>query len=543
MSSARNGRGWIGRVAPRRGRLVARAGMLLTLAAFLVQITACTSVRTDPTATVVGQDKHIRKPEGVEITGYVTTDGAPHAFDGRVALQADGSLRFLPTTDEKSAAKAKEVFTLAQDQVATLSVKRISPVKTTFAIIGGLVAAYAAIGLVVMLTKESCPFIYSFDGAQWVFDGEPYGAAISRGLARSDLSELEHLREDAGTYRLLLTNEVDETQHTDSLYLVVSDHPPGTLAVADSAGVIRAFGSVAPPLSARDGQGRDLSRWLSGDDDVAWQDDLAALAENRPLTETRDTLELEFQRPPGVERAWLVVRAANTCWASHMLRRTLDLRGAEVDAYYAGLDNDPAFRAAVQAWHLREEVFLLAVETLGPDGWREQARVVGGGPFIAERRALPLDLAGLEGDIVRVRLRPPLGFWSFDSIALAWDEAEVRTTVLAPVSALDGEGRDVTSLLVASDGTSLDFPAAGWNATLTFRAPAVQPGLLRTVFAATRGWYQIHLHGGPEPDRTALDGLKSQPGWIVNRALDEFVEFQRSGILAGTLAAAVPPAR
>jgi hypothetical protein len=517
--------------------------VLVTLAAFFVQITACTSVRTDSTATVLERDKHVREPEGVAVAGYVTADGVAHTFDGRVSLQADGSLRFVPDTDEKPAAKPKEAFTLAQDQVATLSVKRINPVKTTLAVIGGVVAVYAVIGLVVFLTKESCPFIYSFDGEQWVFDGEPYGAAISRGLARSDLSELEHLREDAGTYRLLLTNEVDETQHTDSLYLVVSDHPPGTLAVADSAGAIRAFGSVAPPLSARDGNGRDIARWLRGDDDVAWQNNLAALAENRPLTETRDALELEFQRPPGIERAWLVVRGANTCWASHMLRRTLDLRGAEVDAYYAGLDNDPAFRAVVHAWHLREEVFLLAVETLGPDGWREQARLVGGGPFIAERRALPLDLAGLEGDIVRVRLRPPLGFWSFDSIALAWDEAEVRTTVLTPVSALDGEGRDVTSLLVANDETSLDFPAAGWNATLTFPAPAAQPGLLRTVFAATHGWYQIHLHGGPEPDRAALDGLRGQPGWIVNRALDEFVEFQRSGILAGTLAAAVPPAK
>jgi hypothetical protein len=460
-----------------------------------------------------------------------------------VALQASGSLRFMPATDKKSAATTMETFTLAQDQVATLSVKRINPVKTTLAVIGGVIGVYAVLVGVAALLKESCPFIYSFDGEQWVFDGEPYGAAISRGLARTDLSELEHLREDAGMYRLLLTNEVDETQHTDSLYLVVSDHPPGTVAVADSAGAIRAFGSVAPPLSARDGNGRDIARWLRDDDDVAWQNNLAALAENRPLTETRDALELEFERPPGVERAWLVVRAANTCWASHMLRRTLDLRGSEVDAYYAALDNDPAFRAAVQAWHLREEVFLLAAETLGPDGWREQARLVGGGPFIAERRALSLDLSGLEGDTVRVLLRPPFGFWSFDSFALAWDEAEVRTTVLAPVSAVDGDGCDVTSLLVASDEVSLDFPAAGWNATLTFPAPAGQPGMIRTVFAATHGWYQIHLHGGPEPDRAALDGLRSQPGWIVNRALDEFAEFQRSGILAGTMAAAVPAAR
>ena len=540
MSSDCIKRGWIASVAPRRGHSLARTAVLVTLTAFLVHVTACTSVRIEPTAKVVGQDKNIRERKGVAITGYVTADGVAHTFDGRVILQSDSSLRFVPDTDEKSTAKKKEAFTLAQDQVALLSVKRISAVKTTFAVVGGVVAVFAALMLVVALTKESCPFIYSFDGERWVFDGEPYGAAISRGLARTDLSELEHLREVGGTYRLLLTNEVDETQHTDSLHLVVSDHPPRTLAIADTAGAIRAFSSVAPLLSARDGRGRDLSRWLRDDDGVAWQDNLAALAEARPLSETRDTLELEFQRPPGVERAWLVVRAANTPWASHMLRRTLDLRGSEVDAYYAALDNDGDYRTAAQAWHLREEVFLLAVETLGQDGWREQGRLMGGGPFIAERRALPLDLSGLEGGTVRVRLRPPLGFWSFDSFALAWDEAEVRTTVLAPVSASDGEGRDVTSLLAANDGASLDFPVTGWNATLTFRAPAGRLGMLRTVFAATHGWYEIHLHGRPEPDRAALQGLTSQPGWIVRRALDEFSDFRRSDVLAGTLADVAP---
>ncbi len=540
MTSDRTERNWIAVGVWRRSRRLGRVAGVATLALFLVQVASCTSVRLEPTARVVATDEDIRESEGVAITGYVTNDGVAHTFDGRVSLQADGSLRFAPKTDAKSGAKGNEALTLAQEQVASLNVKRISPVKTTFAIVGGVVAVLAGIAAVVAMTKESCPFIYSFDGERWVFDGEPYGAAISSGLARTDLSELEHLREVEGAYRLLLTNEVDETQHTDSLRLIVLDHPPGTEAVADAAGMVHAFRSLVAPVSARDGQGRDLSRWLRADDGVAWQHDMAALAKTRPLSATRDTLDLEFRRPEGAERAWLVVRAANTPWASHMLRRTLDIRGREVGAYYDALDNDPNFRAAVQAWHLREEVFLLAVETLGKDGWREQGRLVGGGPFVAERRALPLDLAAQEGKTIHVRLRPPVGFWSFDSFAFAWDEAEAHTTVLTPVSATDAEGRDVVPLLVANDGATLDFPVAGSNATLTFRAPARRPGTVRTVFAATHGWYQIHLHGGPEPDSAALQALAMEPGWIVKRALDEFAEFQRSGIVAGTLADVAP---
>ena len=529
---------WIGTTAPREGTPLKRIAVVLTLAAFLVQVTACTSVRNEPVGRVVAEDHRIRQKEGVAITGYVTPEGTRVDVNAHVSLAADGSLLIVPDADDKAREKPKEAFTLKQDQIASLYIKRISPVKTTFAIAGGVVAALAVLAAVVALTKESCPFIYSFDGTQWVFDGEPYGAAISRGLARTDLSELEHLREKGGVYRLLLTNEVDETQHTDSLHLVVADHPAGTLAVADSRGVIRAFRSVVPPRLARDRYGRDLFRWLRDDDGMAWQDNLTALAEGRPMGETRDTLELE--RPRAAAHAWLVVRSANTPWASHMLRRTLDLRGREVNDYYQALDTDANFRAAVQGWHMREEVFLLAVETLEPDGWREQGRLMGGGPFIAERRAMRLELSDQDGATVRVRVRPPIGFWSFDSFVLAWDEAEVRTTVLTARSARDAEDRDVTALLAADEGVTLDFPAAGSSATLTFRAPERRRGLLRTVFAATHGWYEIHLHGGVEPDRAALDALARQPGWIVGRSLSEFSDFRRSGVLAGTLAAMAP---
>ena len=59
----------------------------------------------------------------------------------------------------------------------------------------GLVAA-VAVGTVAIIvgvaaaTKQSCPFVYSWDGKQYVFDAEPYGGAITRGLEKDDFSTL-----------------------------------------------------------------------------------------------------------------------------------------------------------------------------------------------------------------------------------------------------------------------------------------------------------------------------------------------------------------
>jgi len=102
----------------------------------------------------------------------------------------------------------------------------------------GLTVAIAAAALITVVaialsTKQSCPFVYSWDGTQYVFDAEPYGGAITRGLERDDYSELEHLREQNGRLPIAVNHEVDETQFTNFVELWVADHAPGTRVAAD----------------------------------------------------------------------------------------------------------------------------------------------------------------------------------------------------------------------------------------------------------------------------------------------------------------------
>ena len=90
------------------------------------------------------------------------------------------------------------------------------------------VGAFVAFVAIALATKQSCPFIYSWNGSEYVFDAEPYGGAVTRGLERDDYSELENLRAENGLYRLMVTNEVPETQYTNLMELQVVDHPAAT---------------------------------------------------------------------------------------------------------------------------------------------------------------------------------------------------------------------------------------------------------------------------------------------------------------------------
>lgn len=135
----------------------------------------------------------------------------------------------------------------------------------------GLVAA-VAVGTVAIIvgvaaaTKQSCPFVYSWDGKQYVFDAEPYGGAITRGLEKDDFSTLERLREQDGLYQLKITNEVDETQFTNLTELWVVDHPAGTRVAADVLGRLHTLAAPQSLVSALDVAGHDLLPWLRATD-------------------------------------------------------------------------------------------------------------------------------------------------------------------------------------------------------------------------------------------------------------------------------------
>ncbi|MGH7726683.1 MAG: hypothetical protein ACREOU_14750 [Candidatus Eiseniibacteriota bacterium] len=524
-----------------------RGVALLTCVALILTLPGCSSTKQVPLETEASRpNTGMMKASGQRVHGYTTTDGVFHAFEGYATLIGADSIGF--TGKQKDPKAHSGTFsgratkgvpaipdTLARADVQTLFVEKNDALKTTFLVIGITVAIAAILTGIAMATKESCPFLYSFDGEQFVFDGEPYGGATMRGLERQDSSELEHLVAVDGKYRILLTNEVDETQHTNAIELLVVDHAPGLHVVLDADGRPHGFRTLTPLAAASSSTGRDLLGWLSQDDLVHWYPSLDRLAANRPLEDTREHITLEFARTTAGDSAYLVTRVATGQWGSHLIRTMLGMRGKRVGEFYEAVNGNLYVRARLLAWNDREELFHLFPEVETKGEWtRQQAFIPGGGPFVFESRAVPLDLSGVDGDRVRVRIHPPIGFWNLDSFFLAGHEVELSATVLRPAEARDQDGRDVLPLVLASDDAFLDFPTNEDRAELTFAAPPLAPGTERTIFARTRGWYEIHLHDLGEPDTAGLTALESEPGYIVRRGLEEFATFRQTGILLGT---------
>jgi len=494
------------------------ASLCITLLAF--NVVGCHRITQQETRTVIAADGSAVKTD--RIRGVTMNDGRQIQFD------KDPKAQVLLDTLRANVQGQPTVIPVSDVQRVWL--ETIDKTRTSFAVLGVTVGVLAIALAVAIATKESCPFVYSWDGTQYVFDGEPYGGAVSRGLERDDYSDLEHLRPDAsGFYRLMVTNEVNETQFTNSMELLVVDHRVGTRFEMDEWGKPHSVSSALPPTSARDQDGRDLVPWLRASDDLIWE----PLPPIDPAGAVRQEIVLTFPKPRGAMRAQLVARAGTGLWGSHMIREMLQLRGSAVTEWYATLDKGGEPLDALRAWNVREELYVLKLDVDESGTWRPRGLLPGGGPFIAETRVVPLDLSNATGESLRLRIRPPSGFWALNSFAVTYDDNEqpLAVTTVQPLSARTSDGRDLLGDLRTADDRYYTMPNTGDHGMISFVAPPARGGAERSVFLHTRGYYRLHLPEQGPADLVALQRITDQPDAAARMAAASFAKqrLARSG--------------
>jgi hypothetical protein len=245
------------------------------------------------------------------------------------------------------------------DDVLYVKVRRVDPVASTITTsLGVLALLFVGAALVIAATKESCPFVYSYDGEHYIFDAEPLGGAISKGLEKTDYSRLEHLKPVKDKYHLMMRNEVEEIQYLDEVRLVIVDHEPGTQIVPNLLGNLVQIRKPLSPVSATDEKGMNLMNFVKERDEIVWQTHLPTDDSFRDQ-DVRQHLTFEFPKPANARRAKLIVNAGTALWGSNMIREMLEMRGNNVGEWYEGIDSGGPQLEELQDFIAREELYLL----------------------------------------------------------------------------------------------------------------------------------------------------------------------------------------
>ena len=462
----------------------------------------------------------VAQPQQEHLVGITTKTGTEVGFD-----PPGGTMN--RDTIEAKVRSAPYSITLQDVQRLWVQRRGVSAPRTIGLSVGIAAAAFGTFIAIVLATKQSCPFVYSWDGSQYVFDAEPYGGAITRGMERDDYSELEHVREQNGVYKLLVTNEVDETQYTNLMELWLVDHPKGSRVVSDENGTLRSYTGIQKLSAARDREGKDLLLWLRDTDRKIWEPDTVAA----PDGNLRQEVILTFSKPKGATQANLIANAATGLWGSYMIKRMVELHGRDTAAWLTSLDGNPAGLKSIHAWGVREGTYRLPIEVEEPGGWVVRGALPNGGPMLAEDRVIPMDVSHATGTQLRIRMRPPVGYWAFNSFAVAYGGGKAVDVSHIPAnSARTSAGKDILQDLATADDRYYAMPDMTDQAELTFPAPPRKAGSERTVFLHSRGWYQLHLRNQGPPDLTTFNKILTVPGAAVQFAADRFTEWQHGNI-------------
>ena len=104
----------------------------------------------------------------------------------------------------------------------------------------------------------------------------------------------------------------------------------------------------------------------------------------------------------------------------------------------------------------------------------------------------------------------------------------INETIIPLYSAVDENGKDVSSLLANDDEKYLIQPLPVNKTDLSFIAPESVPGMERSLFLHSKGHYEILRETKGKPDIAYLKTFL-EPGAFIKFTKDHFLEYYYKG--------------
>lgn len=400
-----------------------------------------------------------------------------------------------------------ETVTLPLDQVQKIEVIEHDKKRTTnsyvIGALGATLGAFAVAMIIVAATKSSCPFVSANDGTGFTLQGEIYGGAIYPQMARHDYLPLKMAPLQDGSLQLKISNELKEVQFTDFANLLVVKHDPSVRILTNESGQLYSIRSPKSPVSALLNNRKDVRPSLlqEGDNAIAYMDDTTtADASNR--------IDMVFAKEPGASKAKLVLTLKNSYWLDQLYGELAYGFGRQYPKYIKKQSKKPV-KELVQ-W-TKDQQLPLVVSVQTGKGWEKRFELTTIGPLANRSVVVPVDLAGIDGDKVAIRVAGGFMFWELDYAGLDFSNGDAYAIEhLSPVSATDESGSDVLDVLQKEDGRYLEQPQIGNVATLVYKPSAPQEAEKRyTYILQTKGYYQHIRHYSHRPNVSFLKQFKN----------------------------------
>lgn len=407
-------------------------------------------------------------------------------------------------------------FTLPINAISKIEVYDHDIEKTIALVILGSAAVAGLVFLIILLTKESCPFIYVYNGDSFEFTGEIYSGAIYPHLERDDYLPRPTLKPQDDEYVLKMANMVREIQYTNLTELLVINHPVDTDVLLDKHGNYYTLNDLQAPRSAFNSNQNNI---LS---EIVYKDSLKYLGGVNEDTElTMDFIVLNFERPQNTDTAELVLRAKNSFWLDHIFGQFFELFGDNYSKWKEKQQNQTEKNQS--NWALEQGIPLsVYLEKNGEWQFMDYFNVVG--PVAEKDIVMSLDISDIYSDELNVKLEYGYLFWEIDYAGLDFSpQLPVEQQVVGMSSAVDQEGLNVIQLLTQKDDEYFVMDEIGDHAILKYDAPDEIGNLKRSIFLHSSGHYEVIRNPSGKADVSYLKSFR-EPGRFGQFSKEKFLE-------------------
>jgi hypothetical protein len=403
-----------------------------------------------------------------------------------------------------------------------------STISTVFLVTGISVVAGTAILYVAAMAalssafnaipSSSCPYIYTYDGEQFVFEGEIFSGAVLSNLERHDYLELTKLMPEKGKYRIVIANELKEQQFINLAEIQAVYHPLGAQVAYDAQGTLQLISAPQLPKAANSALGQNVYALIAQKDQQAYLFD----EEQAPLNQ----LVLRFHNMQNGGQPKLVLRAKNALWFDMLYQRYTEKWGT---AYPLWIAQQEAMGAVATMNKINEQDFLLSAYLKDADGrWQLAGRLPLAGPMGWRDMVLPLNPALLHGETVELRIETGYHFWEVDYAAIDFsDNAGMEVVTIPPQYAKDQSGKSQLNALASDDELYMKQPHTGNSTEIRFKALTPPENRAQTLFLHTKGYYLHVRNYQGEPQLKELARF-DEPHYLNQFSKDEFRRFSNS---------------
>ena len=256
----------------------------------------------------------------------------------------------------------------------------------------------------------SCPYIYSWNGETYNLEGEAFGTALGKALETKSSIVFQDVQPENSLLKLKITNERPETHFFNKIDFTVFETDKNAIVYSDNNNKFFAVKKLKQIEKASDRNDKDLSNFLTWDENIYWKSDLSSAV---PKFDFEDQLFVTLKTNAISDSLSLIVSAINTEISNTCFSYVQTILGDEFVNFTKALETDQEIIDILKEVLRRSS---LKIDIWNGKEWKFIDLIYPEANRVKFRKLVRLPMLTNENKEIKIRLRTLCDVWEIDAI-------------------------------------------------------------------------------------------------------------------------------